>query len=81
MRHYRRDSEAKLNDYSEVTAMLPDRHKLLLHYARQGKYFDAMMVAGNMSLHYNALAHKFQELAKTKNITADEAIAILDADK
>jgi len=68
-------------DYAEITAMIPERHKLMLSYTREKKYADAMICAGTLSLHYDALAHEFQRLAKTRNITADEAIALIDADK
>lgn len=53
-----------MNDYSEITATLYQRHQLMLKYAREKKYFDAMMCAGTLSLHLDALAHEFQRLAR-----------------
>ena len=51
-------------DRAEITAMLYQRNKLMLDYARRGKFADAMICAGTLSLHYDALAHEFQRLAR-----------------
>ena len=68
-------------DRAEITSMLYERNKLMLDYDRKQKFADACMCAASLSLHYNALSIEYQRLAKTRNITADEAIALLDADK
>lgn len=70
-----------LIDRAEITSLLYERNKLMLDYDHKKQFADAMMCAASLSLHYNALSIEYQRLAKTRNITADEAIALIDANK
>ena len=50
-------------DRSEITSLLYQRNKLMLDYDRKKQFSDAMMCAGTLSLHYNALSIEYQRLA------------------